>query len=326
MTGPRTALRVIFLGTPEFALPSLKAVAETTTLVAVVTQPDRPAGRGRKLTTPPVAAEAGRLGIPVLQPRTLKDPAVIGALAAYRPDLLVTVAYGRIIPPAVIALPRLGCVNLHPSLLPLYRGASPIQRAVADGATTTGVTVLYMTEELDAGDVILQREVAVGAEETAGELEERLAHEGAALLREAIDLIARGAAPRHPQDHARATYVGRLAKEDGRIDWGQPADAIVNIVRAMHPWPSAYTTWRGTLLKVWRARRGDGAGTPGEVVAVEPDRITVAAGRGAVDLLEVQPEGGRRMTTAEFLRGHALRKGERLGTTIGALPRDGMVE
>jgi methionyl-tRNA formyltransferase len=326
MTGPPAALRVIFLGTPAFALPSLRTVAETTTLVAVVTQPDKPAGRGRTLTAPPVAQAAAGLGVPVLQPRTLKDPAVVAALARHAPDLLVTVAYGRIIPAAVLALPRLGCINLHPSLLPLYRGASPIQRAVADGAATTGVTVLYMTDELDAGDIILQREVPIGPEETAGELEARLAREGAALLREAIDLIARGVAPRRPQDHARATYAGRLDKEDGRIDWNRPAVAIVNLVRAMHPWPSAYTTWRGIRLKVWRAARAEGTGAPGQVLAAAPDRITVAAGQGAVDLLELQPEGGRRMSAAAFLRGHPLRSGERLGNGIGALPREGMVE
>lgn len=314
MIHPETrALRVIFLGTPGFALPSLRVVADATTLVAVVTQPDKPAGRGKKLTTPPVAEAARRLGVPVLQPRTLKDHGVVAALAGYQPDLLVTVAYGRIIPRAVIALPRLGCINVHPSLLPLYRGASPIQRAVADGATTTGVTILYLTEDLDAGDIILQREVSIGAEETAGELEERLAREGAVLLSEAIELIARGAAPRRPQDHAGATYVGRLTKEDGQIDWNRPAREIVNIVRAMHPWPSAYTLWRGTLLKVWRARAGQGSGVPGQVLAVHPDCITVAAGSGAVDLFEVQPEGGRRMTVGEFLRGHAVRDGERLG-------------
>jgi methionyl-tRNA formyltransferase len=307
------ALRVIFLGTPDFALPSLDVVAEIATLVAVVTQPDKPAGRGKKIAAPPVAEAARRLGVSVHQPRTLKDPAVVAALEAHRPDLLVTVAYGRIIPPAVIALPRLGCINVHPSLLPLYRGASPIQRAVADGVTMTGVTILYLTEDLDAGDVILQREIAIGEAETAGALEARLAQAGADLLREAIAAIEAGTAPRIPQDHARATYVGRLAKEDGLIDWNRPAREIVNIVRAMDPWPSAYTTWRGTLLKVWRARAGEGTGGPGEVLTAGPETLTVAAGRGAVELLEVQPEGGRRMTVAEFLRGHPLRAGERLG-------------
>jgi len=315
MIDPETkALRVIFLGTPDFALPSLRVVAESTTLVAVVTQPDKPAGRGKKLTAPPVAEAAKRLGVPVHQPRTLKDPAIVSTLAAHYPDLLATVAYGRIIPPPVIALPRLGCINVHPSLLPLYRGASPIQRAIADGATTTGVTILYLTEDLDAGDIILQRGVSIDADETAGVLEERLAEEGAALLREAIASIARGTAPRVPQDHARATYVGRLTKEDGQIDWNRSAADIVNVIRAMHPWPSAYTTWRGTLLKVWRARVGEGAGAPGEVLAAQPEAVTVAAGRAAVDVLEVQPEGGRRMTVAEFLRGHGLRRGDRLGT------------
>ncbi len=307
------SVRVIFLGTPTFALPSLRAIAAATTLQAVVTQPDKPAGRGRTLTAPPAAVEARRLGIPALQPRTLRDPSVVHTLATYAPDLLVTVAYGRIIPATVIALPRLGCINAHPSLLPLYRGASPIQRAVADGATTTGITILYLTEELDAGDIILQREVPIGPEETAGDLEERLARDSAALLLEAVELIARAEAPRRPQDPARATYVGRLSKADGGIDWKRPAREIVNLVRAMNPWPSAHTAWRGGLLKIWRARTGEGSGAPGEVLAAGDEGIVVGAGDGTVVLAEVQPEGGRRMSAADFLRGHRMRRGDRLG-------------
>ncbi|MDR7483028.1 MAG: methionyl-tRNA formyltransferase [Armatimonadota bacterium] len=316
MTGADpTPLRVLFFGTPEFALPSLEALVRIATVVAVVSQPDRPAGRGRRLTPPPVAAAARRMGLPLLQPARLRDPVVLDALRALAPELGVTVAYGRLLPPAVLALPPLGCINLHPSLLPRYRGASPIQAAIADGAAVTGVTVLYMTDELDAGDIILQQEVPIHPEETAGELEARLAHAGAALLAEAVRLLAAGAAPRRPQDHAQATYTGRLSKADGLLDWTRPAVAIVNQIRALTPWPSAYTYWRGMPLKIWRARAVAAAadGQPGEVVAVSADGITVAAGAGTVLLLEVQPPGGVRMPAGAFARGHPIRPGDLLG-------------
>ncbi len=313
-------LRVIFLGTPRFALPSLEAVAAAATLVAVVTQPDRPSGRGRIMTPSPVGVAARALGVRLLQPERLRDPAVVAELAALRPDLLVTVAYGRLIPRAVLTLPPHGGINLHPSLLPAYRGASPIQRAIADGATMTGVTVMYLADELDAGDIILQREVAIGAEEAAGELEGRLAEEGAMLLVEAIRLVARGQAPRRAQDPARATYAGKIAKADGELKWERPARELVNVVRAMNPWPCAYTRWREGMLRIWRARTVDGRGLPGQVVAANDDGITVAAGDGAVVLMEVQPEGGRRMSVGDFLRGHRLRPGDHLGGAVPPTP------
>lgn len=314
MTAPeRVAVRVIFMGTPAFAVPSLRALAEAATVVAVVTQPDRRAGRGLKLLSPPVASAARALGLPVMQPEGLRGASVQAALSGLDPDLLVVAAYGRIIPPTVLALPRLGAVNLHPSLLPAYRGASPIQAAVADGVATTGVTVMYVTDELDAGDIIVQREVPIGPDETAGELEARLAVIGSELLVEAVRLIARGEAPRRPQDHRRASYTSKITKEYGRIPWDRPARDIVNLIRAANPWPCAFTAWRGGTLRVWRAGIGSGSGTPGEVLAADEHGITVAAGCGAVVLREVQVEGGRRMSAAEFLCGHRLRPGDRLG-------------
>ncbi len=306
-------LRVLFLGTPDFALPALRALAEATTLVGAVTRPDRPAGRGRRLVSPPVAVAARALGVRLLQPERLRAGSTLEDVAALRPDLLVVVAYGRIIPPALLALPPQGAINLHPSLLPAYRGASPIQRVIADGAITTGVTVAYLTEALDAGDIILQRPVEIGPDETAGELEARLAVEGAALLAEAVRLIARGQAPRHPQDHSAATYVGRLSKADGALQWARPARELVNQVRAMNPWPCAHATWGGGVLKVWRARLGEGGGPPGQVLAADERGITVAAGEGAVVLVEVQPEGSRRMPAGAFLLGHRIQPGDRLG-------------
>jgi methionyl-tRNA formyltransferase len=314
MTSPDVSgLRVIFLGTPEFAVPSLEALERTTTVVAVVTQPDRPAGRGRKIVAPPVAAAARLLGLPVLQPGTLRDGSTQAALAALRPDLITVVAYGLLIPPAVLALPSLGAINVHPSLLPTYRGASPIQAAIRDGASVTGVTVLHVVDEMDAGDIILQREVPIGPEESAGELEGRLAGVGAGLLAEAVRLLASGAAPRRAQDRARATYVAKVSKADGEIQWNRPAQEIVNHIRAMNPWPCAFTTWPGGVLRVWRARVVEGTGPAGIVLSAGDTGVTVAAGGGAVCLLEVQSEGGRRMTAAEFLRGHPLREGQRLG-------------
>ena len=307
------SLRVVFLGTPAFALPSLHAIAQATAVVGVVSQPDRPSGRGRVQVAPPVAMAAREMELRLLQPESLRSAGAVAELSALHPDLLVTVAYGRLVPGAVLSLPPMGCINLHPSLLPEYRGASPIQRAIADGATATGITVMYLTEDLDAGDIILQRRIAIGPEETAGELEARLAEEGADLLLEAVGQIARGEAQRRAQDHARTTYAGKLSKSDGAIQWARPAQVLVNLVRAMNPWPCAYTTWRGGVLKVWQARVTDGQGPPGQVVEAGEAGITVAAGEGAVTLVEVQPEGGRRMSASAFARGHRMAAGDRLG-------------
>lgn len=314
-------------------MPALRAVAAAATVVGVVTQPDRPAGRGRRVAAPPVAAEAKALGLPLLQPESLRPAAVRDALAACRPDILAVVAYGLLVPEPVLALARLGGINVHPSLLPAYRGASPIQAAVAAGDRVTGVTVMHLTRDLDAGDIILQREVAIGPDETAGELEARLALVGADLLVEALDLLARGAAPRRPQDHSRATYAPKVTKADGRIDWRRPARAIVNHVRAMHPWPCAFTTWSGGVLRVWRAAEAGPAAAnaappaapvvPGTVLASGEDGIVVAAGEGTVRLVEVQPAGGRRMPAAAFARGHRLRPGDRLGPEVDSLGTPG---
>lgn len=314
------------MGSPVFALPSLRALEAHVRVVAVVTQPDRPAGRGRRIAAPPVATYARERGLHLLQPRGLRRPEEVRAFMDLASDLLVTVAYGRLIPPEIIRAPALGAINAHPSLLPAYRGASPIQRAIADGQAETGVTILYQTEELDAGDIILQERVAMGPEETAGALERRLADLAANLLQEAVRLIAEGRAPRRPQDPAGATYVGKLTKEDGRIDWTRPAQELANLVRAMDPWPSAFTYTGGRLLKIWRARVAeDPAGEtpaappaspepePGTVLAVTEEGILVAAGGGVLRVEEVQPEGGRRMSAEAYVRGHRVAAGERWG-------------
>ncbi len=310
---------MLFLGTPGFALPSLRALSALSPgvrIVGVVTQPDRPAGRGRRLTPPPVAEAARDMGLRLLQPESLRDEAVLRELASMAPDLLAVVAYGRLVPPALLRLPRLGSINLHPSLLPAYRGAAPIQRAIAAGEARTGVTVMYLSEELDAGDIILQGEVEISPEESAGELELRLADLGAALMGEAVGLIAAGKAPRRPQEHSLATYAPKLTKQDGELRWERHAGDLVNLVRAANPRPGAYTTWKGGVLKVWRARlweEREGYAPPGTVLSVSEGGIGVAAGSGTVLLTEVQAEGGRRMATAEFQRGHPILAGEMLG-------------
>lgn len=309
-------LRAIFLGTPEFAIPSLYALRDKVELLAVVTQPDRPQGRGRKVTPPPVAQVARELGVPVLQPVKLRDPAVVEALRALRPNVIVTVAYGKIIPPQILMLPPLGCINVHPSLLPKYRGASPIQAALANGERETGVTIMYQSETLDAGDIILQRRVPIAPDDPAQTLEARLAEEGAHALVEALALIADGKAPRRPQDESQATYAGKLTKESGRIDWTQPATALVNFIRAMDPWPSAYTWHRGKLLKICKGQALEGAPAAQPGVVTEARRgegFVVATGQGGLLVTEVQPEGRRRMTADEYVRGTHLQVGERLG-------------
>jgi len=307
---------VVFLGTPEFAVPSLEALLDETDVVAVITQPDRPKGRGRQVASPPVAEVAKAKGLRLLQPPRLKSAEIIETLRALAPDVHVTVAYGRIIPREVLEIPRLGSINVHPSLLPKYRGASPIEAAILHGETETGVTIMYQSMDLDAGDLILQRRVPVDPDDTARTLEARLARVGADALVEALRLLAAGRAPRIPQDHAAATYAGKLEKEHGRIDWRKPARDVVNLIRAVDPWPSAYTSHRGRLLKVWRAAavdHGEGA-EPGAVLDVrEGGGILVASGQGAVRLLEVQPEDRRRMSADDYARGARLRPGERLG-------------
>jgi methionyl-tRNA formyltransferase len=308
-------MKIVFMGTPEFAVPSLETTLAAGDIVAVVTRPDKPQGRGLRLTAPPVAVVATQYALEVLQPETLRDPEFLAQLGRLEPDLIVVVAYGRIIPPDVLRVARMGGINLHPSLLPRYRGAAPIPRAIAAGETDTGVTILYVSEELDAGDIILQRPVAIHADDTAGTLEARLAQEGATLLVEALGLLETNQAPRHPQDPSRVTVAPKLAQDEALIHWSDPAEKIVNMVRAFDPWPVAYTLRDGAPLKVWRAaaRAVDGPGTPGVVREGDRGRLVVDAGEGAVELLEVQPASGRRMPAADYLRGHPLAPGAVLG-------------
>ncbi len=305
-------MRVLFFGTPRFAVPSLEAVVGRHDVVAVVTQPDRPAGRGRRPTPPPVALRARELGLRVLQPERLRD--VREELERLQPDVGVVVAYGKLLPSWLISLPRHGCINLHPSRLPRHRGASPIQAALLSGDPVTGVTVVRVTEDLDAGEILAQREVPIQTDDTAGTLAERLSREGAQLLVEVLDALEAGEVNGRPQDPREATYCGRLTKDHGWIRWDQPAHAVERHVRAMDPWPVAYTTHRGTPLRVWRVRLLEGEDGPaGQVLRVTRDGFVVATRSGAVEVLEVQPASGRRMPAADYVRGHHVRVGERLG-------------
>lgn len=322
-------MKIVFFGTPGFAVPSLDAVLAVGEVVAVVTRADKPRGRGLQVEPPPVARAANEYALEVRQPASLRDPAFLARLHDLAPDIGVLVAYGRLVPPEVLAIPPRGIVNVHPSLLPRYRGAAPIARAIAAGEAETGVTILYLSEELDAGDIILQRPVPILPDDTTRTMTARLAEEGASLLAEALRLIEAGRAPRRPQDPSEATWAKPLTREEAEIDWRRPAPAIVNLVRACDPWPGAFTRVRDHELKIWRAAAAAEPGAdrrpPGTVLRVPADDrapLEVAAGEGRVLVHEVQPAAGRRMSAAAYARGHAVEAGAVLGRdTPRASPR-----
>ena len=302
------------MGTPAFACPILEALlARADPVVGVVCQPDRPRGRGLGVSAPEVKrlAEAHRL--PVLQPERLRDAAFQDALRALAPDLVVVAAYGKILPRAVLDLPPRGCINVHASLLPRHRGAAPIAWSILAGDTVTGVTIMAMNEEMDAGDILLQRETPIAPDDTGGTLGERLARLGAAAIGEAIDGLQAGTLRPVPQPAAGVTFAPRIEREHCRLDWRRTAIELERQVRALAPSPSAFTTLGGKLLKVHRAALATGTGPAGQVVAAGPDGLVVAAGTGALRLLEVQLEGRRRLSAAEFLIGHRLAPGTCLG-------------
>lgn len=304
-------LRLVFAGTPAFAVPCLAAlIAAGHHLIAVYTQPDRPAGRGRKLQQSPVKALALQHRLPVRQPESLKrDPRARAELKALGADLMVVVAYGLILPTSVLEAPRLGCINVHASLLPRWRGAAPIQRAVLAGDAVSGVCVMRMEAGLDTGPVYLCRELALAADETGGSLHDRLAALGAETLLEALPGIADGALVPKPQDPTRATYAHKLDKAEARIDWSRSALEIERQVRAFNPWPVAQTSLNGEILRIWSARAVEGPGTgavPGLVVAAGRSEILVATGRGLLAITRLQPPGKRPMESADFLNARRL--------------------
>lgn len=310
-------MRIVFMGTPQFAVPSLRAAAAEHDILRVITQPDRPAGRGRKITPPPVKQHAQQLGLSVWQPERAPSPEVVRELAAMRLDLIVVVGYGQMLSQEVLDAPKLGAVNVHASLLPRYRGPAPIQWAIINGEEQTGVTTMWMTAALDAGDIILQEPVAILPDDTAGTLGERLALEGAALLVETLRQIERGTAPRTPQDDSLATFAPRIPPHAGLIDWRADAQRICNLVRGLNPGPGAFTIRNGSRLKIWQARpiRGPAEGKSGVVAEVTERGFSVCAGRGAVLVEVVQPESRRKMPAAAYAAGYRMVPGEILGST-----------
>ena len=302
-------MKIVFMGTPEFAEASLQKLLETDhQIVGVFTQPDKPKGRGYKLVAPPVKELALAHNIPVFQPQKMRDGTALDILQELQPDLIAVVAYGKILPKEILELPRYGCINVHGSLLPKYRGAGPIQWSVINGESVTGVTTMYMGEGLDTGDMILKKETPIGENETYGELHDRLKEIGAQALVETIELIEQGKAPREVQDDSLSSYAPMLDKQIARLDFTKDAQTLHNLIRGLSPWPVAHTTVDGKLLKVHRAVLASGKGQPGEVV--DSKKFIVACKEGALELLEVQLEGGKRMKGEDFLRG---RKPKKLG-------------
>ena len=300
------------MGTAELAGPCLEAVAKMPghQVVAVITQPDRPKGRDLKPTPPPVKVVAEQLGLPVQQPLKIREPGAIEALRATQPDLIAVVAYGQILPKAVLEIPRLGCVNVHTSLLPRWRGAAPIQYAILHGDRETGVTTMYMDEHMDTGDIILQRVQLIHADDTSATLHDRLAKLGAGLLVETVRLLGEGKVPRAKQDETKVTYAKKITKEDGRIDWTRSAVEIERQIRAFNPWPGTHTQLGDLLLKIWKAEIVEAVtGNPGEV----HENFVVATSQGGLRILELQPANSKRMSTDAFLRGRAIKPGTVLG-------------
>jgi methionyl-tRNA formyltransferase len=342
------ALRIVFFGTPAFAVPTLDALlaASPHRVVGVVTQPDRPRGRGQKTSDAPVKARAVEAGLPVLQPERMKDQAFLDALASWGADLGVVAAYGRILTEVILATPRLGMINVHASLLPRYRGAAPVHRAVIAGETRTGVTIMRVVKALDAGGMIAKEARAIGPEETSDEVERDLAVVGARLLAAVVDQIARGSARETPQDEAQATYAHRLTKDDGVVDWSWPAARVHNLIRGLHPWPHAFSFVHGTRFILRRSvvetpgPEGPGLqptgpglhGTvpvgvvrvlsdpPGTILEADGDRLLVATGEGTIRITEIQAEGKRPMTVRDFLAGHRLTAGDRFSSTARPKP------
>lgn len=309
-------MRIVFMGTPEFAVPSLEALLKSDyQVVGVVTQPDRPKGRGQALAAPPVKIVAQRAGLPLLQPLKIKTPDFLAALAAWKPDLIAVAAFGRILHAPILTLPLMGCVNVHGSLLPKYRGAAPVQWALINGESETGITTMLMDEGMDTGPILLQERLPILPEDTAGTLAPRLAELGGRLLVETVRQLNAGTLTARPQDPAQATMAPLLKKEDGLLDWSLSAQALVNRVRGLSPWPGAYTFYDDVRWNIWKAaalheRTQD---VPGTIVEVTKQSIRVATGHGTLELLEIQAANAKRMSVGQFLAGHRIHAGARLG-------------
>jgi methionyl-tRNA formyltransferase len=306
-------MRIVFIGTGEIGVPTLQALLKSEyEIVGVVTQPDKPIGREQLIEPPPIKKALKRrapgdhaLPFSILQPARIKDPKAIAEIRALMPDVIVVMAYGQILPCDVLNIPKIACLNLHASLLPRWRGAAPIQAAIAGGDPETGITVMYMDEGLDTGDILLQRRIDIRSNDTGGSLHDRLAQIAPDALLHSLRLFADGTAPRIPQDNSLATYAPKLKREDGRIEWSEPAQTIERKIRAFNPWPGAFTKFDGRNLKIFSASIVDLSGKPGEILESRKEFI-IAAGERALSLGEVQLEGKRRMSATEFLPGHAV--------------------
>ena len=303
-------MRVVFIGTGEIGVPTLHALlgSEEHQLAAVVTQPDKPVGREQRIEPSPIKKALAGTKIPILQPARIKDRQSIEEISARSPQAIIVMAYGQILPRGILETPRVACLNLHASLLPRHRGAAPIQAAIASGDPETGITVMYMDEGLDTGDILLQRKIDILPTETGGSLHDRLGQIAPDALLESLQLLAKETAPRIPQNNALATYAPKLNRNDGKIDWSQPADILERKIRAFNPWPGAFTTvtaksGKPRNLKIFSASIVDLVGKPGEILQTGKRGLVIAASDRALSLEEVQPEGKRRMTSAEFLHG-----------------------
>ena len=306
-------MRIIFAGTPHFAAAALETLlAQQFGVAAVLTQPDRPSGRGLQLTASPVKQLALQHGLPVLQPATLKTEEAQQLIAALDADVMVVAAYGLILPPAVLQLPRHGCLNIHASLLPRWRGAAPIQRAILAGDGETGITIMQMDAGLDTGDMLLKKPCPIGAHDTTQTLHDKLAALGAEAVVEALRLLEQGRLARMPQDAAQTTYAAKLTKDEAQIDWAGDAAYIARAVRAYNPFPVAHTSLNATPIKIWQASERDGlSGEPGKVLSVEKDGIVVACGRGAICLEVLQRPNAKALPAAKFVQGFAVQPGDR---------------
>ncbi|MBI5247857.1 MAG: methionyl-tRNA formyltransferase [Desulfomonile tiedjei] len=301
-------LRVVFMGSPEFAVPILAALHSTFQVVGVVTQQDKPKGRGQRVVSTPVKAAASELGIPVLGPDRLSS-ATLEAIELWNPDVIVVAAYGKILPETLLKTPSMGCVNLHASLLPRHRGASPISSAILAGDTMTGICTMLMDRGLDTGDVLMCREIPIDMDDTAGSLHDKFLEPGAALVVETLRLMASGAIKPVPQDDSRATYTGLVGKKDGKIDWFKEADYLARLVRAMNPWPGAFFKLDEEVIKVWQARPEAGSAEPGRLVDIRSDGMLVGTFSGLLLIETVQAAGKKSIFAADFARGKRLKPG-----------------
>ena len=307
-------MRILFMGTPEFAEVSLRALTDDNRdVVCVITQPDKPKGRGYEVSMPPVKVFAMEKNIPVYQPETLRDNSILPVLEEYQPDVIIVVAYGKILPEYVLNFPKYGCINIHGSLLPKYRGAAPIQRAVIDGEKESGVTSMYMEKGLDTGDMLIKRTLPIGEETTAGEYHDMLAVLGGEVLLETLDALKAGSLVPEKQDDSASTYAAQLSKAEGEIDWNNTNEEIYNKVRGLNPWPKAYSFINGKRFVVDFVYKSTQCGKSGEVLSADASGIVVGCTSGSIVIKDIKLEGKKMMSVEDFLRGHKIEKGTILG-------------